>query len=174
MRRRWGAPDLVLARKALTQQFGGVLDREASRADADERRRDPLQLPGGRLLPRRAEGATNHLAAARAIGVLEHEVHHQRRREIAAAGHHRGTRIERRLHLAERGEAGPGLEVEALHRRGERSERVVGGAEDGIGLHEGEVVDHHLDHGALSSLLRRYIGIASSGRPIRSSTRPIR
>ena len=83
------------ARKALAQQFGGVLDGEAPRTDADERCRDPLELPGGRLLPRRAEGATDHLAAARAIGILEHEVHDQRRREVAAAGHHRGTRVER-------------------------------------------------------------------------------
>ena len=164
----------VPAGKALAEQLGGVLDGEPSGPDADEWRRDPLQLPRGRLLPGRTERATNDLAAARAIRVLQDEVHHQRRREVAAAGDDRGTGVERRLHLTERGEARPGLEVEALHRRGEWSERIVGRAEDGVSLHEGEVVDHHLDHGALSSLLRRYIGIASSGRPIRSSTRPIR
>src|SRR4029077_10780993 len=120
------------------------------------------------------EGAANYFPATRAIGVLENEVHHQWCREIAATRHDRGTRVERRLRLTRRGDARPGLEVEALHRRGEWSEGVVGRAENGVGLHEGEVVDHHLDHGALSSLLRRYIGIASSGRPIRSSTRPIR
>jgi hypothetical protein len=100
-------------------------------------------------------------------------VHHERRRQVAAASHHRGAGVERRAHLAERSETGAGLLVEPRGGGRDGRQRVVGRAQDGVGLDEREIVDDDLDHVFAISRARRYIGIASSGRPMRSSTRPI-
>ena len=81
------------------------------------------------------------------------------------------ARMWRVLHPPQLGEAWTSPLVEAGGGPLDRLEPVVGGADHGVGPHEGEVVDDHFDHRLLSRA-RWYIAAASSVRPSRSSTRP--
>jgi hypothetical protein len=74
-------------------------------------------------------------------------VDHEWCHEIATAGHHRRTRLERRAHPVLVSESLPRELIEASGDRRQRLERLPGRPQHGVHPERSEIVHHHGDHG---------------------------
>src|SRR4051812_44145631 len=163
----------------MTRQLVGhhqraLVDVEVPRAESEGCNGNVGDLPRGCPLQRAAERATHAVARHTLRRTAHDRVHEQLDRQLAGAGDHRGSDREWLAHHELIEELLATGELEPAEQGCRGAECGARRTDDRVARVEGEILYPDLDHRCWAARARWYAAAASAGRPIRSSTTPMR